>query len=70
MKNGNPKSRKWILSFFMIFLMVFSAFIGMAGSAQDEQRPDNENDVESTGAIVGMVINIEAELIAGGTAFK
>jgi hypothetical protein len=68
MKVRNPKSRKWMLSFFMVCLMFISAFIGMAGSAQDE-RPNNENNEEvATGMIVGVVFDIEANPLAGAVA--
>jgi hypothetical protein len=70
MKTTTQKSRKWMLSFFMVSLMLFSVFIGMAGSAQDESKQESENnEIEITGAIVGIVTDVEAKPIAGAVVY-
>jgi hypothetical protein len=48
-----------VLSFFIIVLMVLTGFVAMAGAAQE-----NTNE-ESPGTIIGKVMNVEEEPLAG-----
>ncbi len=57
--------KNWMVSCFVILLMLLTGFVGMAAAAEDNTDPSNNENSETAASIIGKVVNAEGEVLVG-----